>query len=108
MGEIPEYRYHDIAHNSEYLELIILLKFAIQLVTLVDDSLDILCGGMSQKRGCCSGGAGGTFVSINGRRNPLVIAGGGGGTRGYEEDDPDGQPGNLEVRTVLSILNLIR
>ena len=52
---------------------------------------------MSQKRGCCSGGAGGTFASINGRRNPLIIAGGGGGTRGYEEDDPDGQPGNLEV-----------
>ena len=56
---------------------------------------------MSQKRGCCSGGAGGTFVSINGRRNPLVIAGGGGGTRGYEEDDPDGQPGNLEVKIEL-------
>ena len=90
-------------HTREYIKQLV---YGILLITqtvfvcisnYLGDYLDVLCGGMSQKRGCCSGGAGGTFVSINGRRNPLIIAGGGGGTRGYEEDDPDGQPGNLEV-----------
>eukprot|EP00800_Vazella_pourtalesii_P017111 TRINITY_DN5095_c0_g3_i6.p1 TRINITY_DN5095_c0_g3~~TRINITY_DN5095_c0_g3_i6.p1 ORF type:complete len:954 (-),score=218.93 TRINITY_DN5095_c0_g3_i6:129-2744(-) len=60
------------------------------------DRLEILCGGMSQRHASSSGGGGGTFVSVNGRNNPLIVAGGGGGTRGYDEDDPDGQDGSLE------------
>ena len=51
---------------------------------------------MSQRHASSSGGGGGTFVSVNGRNNPLIVAGGGGGTRGYDEDDPDGQDGSVE------------
>jgi len=66
------------------------------------DKLEILCGAMSKKKGEDSGGAGGTFVSINGRGNPLIVAGGGGGTRGAKGDrdgsdaslEPDGAPGS--------------
>ena len=36
-----------------------------------------------------------TFVSLNGRENPLLVAGGGGGTRGHESDG-DGQDASLE------------
>ena len=42
-----------------------------------------------------TGGGGGTFVSINGRSSPLIVAGGGGGTRG-NTDDGDGQDASLE------------
>lgn len=47
------------------------------------DKLAVLCGQMSSKstRGD-SGGGGGTFVALNGRANPLIVAGGGGGTSG--------------------------
>ena len=63
------------------------------------DLLEILCGGMSERDGCHSGGAGGTFVSINNRQileNLLLVAGGGGGTRGYDDRDCDGCDANLE------------
>ena len=51
-----------------------------------DDELDILVGGMSERHGSQTGGGGGTFVSINGKQNPLIVAGGGGGTRGEGGD----------------------
>ena len=63
------------------------------------DLLEILCGGMSERQGCHSGGAGGTFVAVNSRQifeNILLVAGGGGGTRGYDHQDCDGCDGNLE------------
>ena len=62
------------------------------------DILDILCGGMSERQGCHSGGAGGTFVSVNTRKleSILVVAGGGGGTRGYDSKDTDGCDASLE------------
>jgi len=60
------------------------------------DKLEILCGGMSTTSGRGdSGGGGGTFMAINGRKNPLIVAGGGGGTRG-SRDDRDGKPASLE------------
>ncbi len=62
-----------------------------------NDYLEILIGGMSEKRGPCSGGGGGTFVGINGRQDLLIAAGGGGGTRGFDEDDLDGKDANIEV-----------
>lgn len=55
-----------------------------------NDVLEILVGGMSTRKGPCSGGGGGTFVGLNGRQDLLLAAGGGGGTRGYEDDDQDG------------------
>lgn len=59
------------------------------------DRLEILCGSMStQSSKGDSGGGGGTFVSINGRLNPLIVAGGGGGTRGTPEDE-DGSDASL-------------
>ena len=64
-----------------------------------DDLLQILCGGMSEREGCHSGGAGGTFVAVNNRQvfeNLLLVAGGGGGTRGYDDKDCDGCDANLE------------
>ena len=62
------------------------------------DMLEILCGGMSRCQGCHSGGAGGTFVSVNTRElhGLLIVAGGGGGTRGYDEQDPDGCDASLD------------
>ena len=63
------------------------------------DLLEILCGGMSERQGCHSGGAGGTFVAVNNRQvfeNILLVAGGGGGTRGYDDQDCNGCDGNLE------------
>eukprot|EP00898_Chlorokybus_atmophyticus_P003444 jgi/Chlat1/40/ChrspC234757S00921 len=60
------------------------------------DRLEILSGGMSTKsKGGDSGGGGGTFVSINGKQNPLIVAGGGGGTRG-QPNDPDGTDASLD------------
>ena len=58
------------------------------------DTLHVLVGGTSERARGCSGGAGGTFVTLNGRNVPLVVAGGGGGTRGGLKD-ADGQPGSL-------------
>lgn len=49
---------------------------------------------MSNRHGNQSGGGGGTFVSINGLRNPLIVAGGGGGTRG-QSGDADGTDASL-------------
>jgi len=40
-----------------------------------DDILEILCGLFRNNDGC---GGGGSFISINGRKNPLIVAGGGG------------------------------
>ena len=62
------------------------------------DVLDILCGGMSERQGCHSGGGGGTFVSVNTREleGILVVAGGGGGTRGNDSKDTDGCDASLE------------
>ena len=63
------------------------------------DLLEILCGGMSDRQGCHSGGAGGTFVAVNNRQvfeNILLVAGGGGGTRGYDQQDCDGCDASLE------------
>ena len=62
------------------------------------DILDILCGGKSDCQGYHSGGAGGTFVSVNTRelKGILVVAGGGGGTRGLDNEDVAGCDGNLE------------
>ena len=63
------------------------------------DLLEILCGGMSERQGCHSGGAGGTFVAVNNRKifeNILLVAGGGGGTRGYDDQDCDGCDANLD------------
>ena len=63
------------------------------------DLLEILCGGMSEREGCHSGGAGGTFVAVNDRQvfeNILLVAGGGGGTRGYDQQDCDGCDASLE------------
>jgi len=62
------------------------------------DILEILCGGKSQRNGCHSGGAGGTFVTVNTRQleGLLVVAGGGGGTRGYDDQDCDGCDASLE------------
>lgn len=51
-----------------------------------NDVLFILVGGLSEKRDDDSGGGGGTFVAINARDKPLIVAGGGGGTRGHDED----------------------
>lgn len=61
-----------------------------------NDFLEILAGGMSAKKGPCSGGGGGTFVGLNGRQDLLIAAGGGGGTRGYEDDDQSGRDANIE------------
>ncbi|XP_065908501.1 uncharacterized protein [Dysidea avara] len=62
------------------------------------DILEVLCGGMSQRHGCHSGGAGGTFVTVNARQleGLLIVAGGGGGTRGYDDQDCDGCDASLE------------
>ena len=63
------------------------------------DILEILCGGMSERQGCHSGGAGGTFVAVNNRQvleNLLLVAGGGGGTRGYDDKDVDGCDASLD------------
>jgi len=62
------------------------------------DLLEILCGGMSDRQGCHSGGAGGTFVAVNSRQleDILLVAGGGGGTRGYDDQDVDGCDASLE------------
>ncbi|XP_065906780.1 E3 ubiquitin-protein ligase Midline-1-like [Dysidea avara] len=62
------------------------------------DILEILCGGMSQRHGCHSGGAGGTFVTVNTQQlqGLLIAAGGGGGTRGYDDQDPDGCDASLD------------
>ena len=63
------------------------------------DLLEILCGGMSERQNCHSGGAGGTFVAVNNRQvfeNLLLVAGGGGGTRGYDDQDCDGCDASLE------------
>ena len=62
-----------------------------------NDYLEILVGGMSEKRGPCSGGAGGTFVGLNGRQDLLIAAGGGGGTRGFDDDDLDGKDATVEA-----------
>ena len=62
-----------------------------------NDFLEILVGGMSEKRGPCSGGGGGTFVGLNGRQDLLIAAGGGGGTRGFDDDDLDGKDANIEM-----------
>ena len=63
-----------------------------------DDVLEILCGGMSQRHGCHSGGGGGTFVTVNTRElhGLLIAAGGGGGTRGYDDQVPDGCDASLD------------
>ena len=64
-----------------------------------DDILEILCGGMSERHNCHSGGAGGTFVAVNNRQifeNLLLVAGGGGGTRGFVNEDCDGRNASLE------------
>ena len=68
------------------------------------DILDILCGGMSECQGFHSGGAGGTFVSVNTREleGILVVAGGGGGTRGYNSEDPNGCDASLEPHGTMS------
>eukprot|EP01092_Planopodium_desertum_P003714 TRINITY_DN1701_c0_g2_i3.p1 TRINITY_DN1701_c0_g2~~TRINITY_DN1701_c0_g2_i3.p1 ORF type:complete len:373 (+),score=85.50 TRINITY_DN1701_c0_g2_i3:77-1120(+) len=58
------------------------------------DKLEILVGGMSKLRSSDTGGGGGTFVAINGRMNPLIVAGGGGGTRGATGDE-DGRDASL-------------
>ena len=69
------------------------------------DTLEFLVGGMSTRNGSQTGGGGGTFVSCNGKSNPLLVAGGGGGTRGggsdrdggdasLTEDGGDGTGGN--------------
>ena len=62
-----------------------------------NDFLIILVGGSSTRKGPSSGGAGGTFVGLNGRQNLLVAAGGGGGTRGYDDEDQDGKDANTEA-----------
>lgn len=59
-----------------------------------NDFLEILVGGMSDRKGPCSGGGGGTFVGLNGRQDLLIAAGGGGGTRGYEDEDQHGKDAN--------------
>lgn len=58
--------------------------------------LKILVGGMSERHGSQSGGAGGTFVGYQdkGKLSPLIVAGGGGGTRGQSGDE-DGTDANL-------------
>ena len=61
-----------------------------------NDFLEILVGGMSQSKGPCSGGGGGTFVGLNGRLDLLIAAGGGGGTRGYDDEDQHGKDANTE------------
>lgn len=61
------------------------------------DFLNILVGGSSMRKGPSSGGAGGSFVGLNGRQNLLVAAGGGGGTRGYDDEDQDGKDANTEA-----------
>ena len=64
-----------------------------------DDILEILCGGMSERHNCHSGGAGGTFIAVNSRQvldNILLVAGGGGGTRGFANEDIDGCDASLE------------
>ena len=64
-----------------------------------DDILEILCGGMSERHNCHSGGAGGTFVAVNDRQildNLLLVAGGGGGTRGIDNKDCDGRNASLD------------
>ena len=64
-----------------------------------DDVLEILCGGMSKRHNCHSGGAGGTFVAVNDRQildNLLLVAGGGGGTRGFDNEDCDGCDASLD------------
>lgn len=53
------------------------------------DELDILVGATSTRNVTDTGGAGGTFVVINGRQNPLIVAGGGGGTAGESKDGAD-------------------
>lgn len=60
------------------------------------DHLEILVGGMSQKKGPSSGGAGGSFLGLNGRQDLLIAAGGGGGTRGYDDQDVDGMDASLD------------
>ena len=69
------------------------------------DILDILCGGKSVCQGHHSGGAGGTFVSVNTRdlQGLLVVAGGGGGTRGIDSEDVDGCDANLEPHGTMAI-----
>lgn len=67
------------------------------------DRIEIAVGGRSQKgTGGHSGGAGGTFVlRINDGHpsvdNILIVAGGGGGTRGYDDEDQDGDDASLET-----------
>ena len=68
-----------------------------QFVLQKNDFLEILVGGMSIKRGPCSGGGGGTFVGLNGRQDLLIAAGGGGGTRGYDEEDLDGKDASIDL-----------
>lgn len=52
------------------------------------DQLDILVGGMSKSRNFMqAGGAGGTFISLNGKKNPFIIAGGGGGSGSKDGKD---------------------
>lgn len=61
------------------------------------DTLEILVGAKSTiDEGIDTGGGGGTFVALNGRQNPLVVAGGGGGTRGYDDgESEDGTDASL-------------
>lgn len=66
------------------------------------DRIEVVVGGMSQMgTEGHSGGGGGTFVLLSNSGeckldNLLVAAGGGGGTRGFDEQDEDGDDASLE------------
>lgn len=61
------------------------------------DTLEVLVGQRGRKESQDTGGGGGTFVSINGRKNPLIVAGGGGGSRGHDSITGDPHGGNAQL-----------